>query len=105
MGYSTQKLSKCLDVHVSENQHYLENTSTKTCHTSYQSTYSFDKDLEKERDLLSDSKIVSDLIACLRLKNHQMFRPLQRVDSSISIGRIERRYRSLQTYDTNILYI
>ena len=34
-----------------------------------------------------------------------MFRPLQGVDNSISIGRIERRYKSLQTYDTNILYI
>ena len=30
-----------------------------------------------------------------------MFRPLQGVDNSISIGRIERRYKSLQTYDTN----
>ena len=29
-----------------------------------------------------------------------MFRPLQGVDSSISIGRIERRYESLKTYDT-----
>ena len=36
---------------------------------------------------------------------NRMFRPLQGVDSSISIGRIERRYESLQTYDTNILYI
>ena len=34
-----------------------------------------------------------------------MFRPLQGVDSSISIGRIERIYESLKTYDTNILYI
>ena len=34
-----------------------------------------------------------------------MFHPLRGVDSSISIGRIERRYESLQTYDTNILYI
>ena len=34
-----------------------------------------------------------------------MFRPLQRVDSSISIGRIERIYESFKTYDTNILYI
>ena len=34
-----------------------------------------------------------------------MFRPLQGVDSSISIGRIERRYESLQTYNTSILYI
>ena len=33
-----------------------------------------------------------------------MFRPLQGVDSSISIGRIERIYESLKTYDTNILY-
>ena len=31
-----------------------------------------------------------------------MFRPLQGIDSSISIGRIERRYESLQIYDTNI---
>ena len=38
-------------------------------------------------------------------KNHRMFSPLQGVDSSISIGRIERRYESLQTYDRNILYI
>ena len=34
-----------------------------------------------------------------------MFRPLQGVDSSISIARIERRYESLQTYYTNVLYI
>ena len=34
-----------------------------------------------------------------------MFLPLQGVDSSISIGRIERIYESLETYDTNILYI
>ena len=34
-----------------------------------------------------------------------MFRPLQGVDSSISIGRIERVYESLKTYDTNILHI
>ena len=34
-----------------------------------------------------------------------MFRPLQGVDSSISIGRIERICESLKTYDTNILYI
>ena len=34
-----------------------------------------------------------------------MFRPLQGVDSSISVGRIERRYESLQTYDTIILYV
>ena len=34
-----------------------------------------------------------------------MFQPLQGVDSSISIGRIERIYESLKTYDTNILYI
>ena len=34
-----------------------------------------------------------------------MFRPLQGVDSSISIGRVEKRYESLQTYDTNIFYI
>ena len=34
-----------------------------------------------------------------------MFHPLQEIDSSISIGRIEKRYESLQTYDTNILYI
>ena len=34
-----------------------------------------------------------------------MFRPLQGVDSSISIGRIKRIYESLKTYDTNILYI
>ena len=59
----------------------------------------------KQRDLLSDSKNVSDLIAYLTFKNHRMFRPLQGVGSSISIGRIERRYESLQTYDTNIFYI
>ena len=29
-----------------------------------------------------------------------MFRPLQGVDSSIGIGRIEWRYEGLQTYDT-----
>ena len=34
-----------------------------------------------------------------------MFRPLQGVDSSISIGRIERMHESLKTYDTNILYV
>ena len=34
-----------------------------------------------------------------------MFRPSQGVDGSISIGRIERIYESLKTYDTNILYI
>ena len=33
-----------------------------------------------------------------------MFRPLHCVDSSISTGRIERRYESLKTYDTNILH-
>ena len=60
----------------------------------------------KQQALLSDSKNVSDF-NCLfeTFKNHRMFRPLQGVDSSISIGRIERRYESLQTYDTNILYI
>ena len=59
----------------------------------------------KQQALLSDSKNVSDLIAYLRLKNHWMFRTLQGVDSSISIGRIKRRHESLQTYDTNILCI
>ena len=34
-----------------------------------------------------------------------MSRPLQGVDSSISIGRIERIYESLKTFDRNILYI
>ena len=34
-----------------------------------------------------------------------MFLPIQGVNSSISIGRIEKRDESLQTYDTNILYI
>ena len=34
-----------------------------------------------------------------------MFRPLQRVENSISIARIEKRYERLQTYDINILYI
>ena len=59
----------------------------------------------KQRDLLSDSKNVSNLIAYLELlRTTGMFRPLQGVDSSISIGRIEMRYESLQTYDANILY-
>ena len=31
-----------------------------------------------------------------------MFRPVQGVDSSISIGRIERRYESLQVYKLTI---
>ena len=56
----------------------------------------------KQQDLLSDSKHVSALNAYLRLLRITEFRG---VDSSISIGRIERRYESLQTYDTNILYI
>ena len=34
-----------------------------------------------------------------------MSHPLHGVDSSISIGKIERRYESLQTYDRNIFYI
>ena len=34
-----------------------------------------------------------------------MFHPLQGVNSSISIGKIERRYQSIQTYNANILYI
>ena len=39
----------------------------------------------------------------MTFKNHRMFGPLQGVDSSISIGKIERRYESLQTCD--IFYI
>ena len=67
---------------------------------------SFQNKLFEQRDLLSDSKNVSDLIAYLRL--------LRTIECSIhyrgstapySIGRIERRYESLQTYDTNIWYI
>ena len=46
-----------------------------------------------------------EVILAINLKNHRMFRPLQGVDSSISIGRIERIYENLKTYDTNILYI
>ena len=62
----------------------------------------------KQRDLLllSDSRNVSDLIAYLGT--------FQKMECSVhyrgstapySIGRIERRYESLKTYDTNISYI
>ena len=50
----------------------------------------------KQRDLLSDSRNVSNLIAYLGLKNHRMFRPLRGGGGG---------GESLQTYDTNILYI
>ena len=61
----------------------------------------------KQQYLLSDiSENISDFFCLFKTsKNQGMFRPLQGVDSSISIGRIERRYESLQTYDTNVFYI
>ena len=62
----------------------------------------------KQRDLLSDSKNDSDLIAHLRLLRITECSVHYRgstARSVLSIGRIERRYKSLQTYDANILYI
>ena len=57
----------------------------------------------KQQDLLSDKKNLSDLIAYLGLlRTSKCSVHVQGVDSSISIGRIERRYESLQTYNTNI---
>ena len=60
----------------------------------------------KQRDILSDSKNFSDLIAYLGLsRTTKCFVHCGGLTAPYSIGRIERRYESLQTYDTTILYI
>ena len=60
----------------------------------------------KKQDLLSDNKNVSDLIAYSGLVRTTKCSVHYRVSTApYSIGRIERRHESLQTYDTTILYI
>ena len=59
-----------------------------------------------QRDSLSDSKNVSDLIAYLGLaRTTECSVHYRGLTAPYSIGRIEIRYESLQTYDTNIFYI
>ena len=71
MGYSTQKLSKCLDVHVNEKIKYF--VTSIIWQYVYKDMANFLSKQNillikiKQRDLVSDSKIVSDLIAYLKL--------------------------------------
>ena len=63
--------------------------------------YSFDKD-QTTRFIIWWQKLFWFICLFETFKNHQMFLPLQGIDNSISIGRIERR---CENCDTNILYI